>query len=155
MNNYRIEGHNKLIIEIWKGLVYNMLYKISWSDVWRDKKMYTSLYQQRPAYTNNEIVNLFNNKIQEDNLSEEELAEEYGVDLATIKYMRDIKCRYSYQMLKIASSVLCIPYENLTSILIDEQGFSPRASTEENAEEFFEFINYIFSEMIRQERLSK
>ena len=117
--------------------------------------MYASLYNQRPAYTNNEIVNLFNSKIKMENLSEDLLAEKYNTTINTIHQMRNKKCRYSYQMLKIASNFLNIPYKELTAILIDDGNFSLRADTENDTEEFFGFVNYLFNEIIKQERLSK
>lgn len=132
-----------------------MISKSKWIEVWGNRKMYETLYKQRPAYTNNEIVNLFNEKMKNESILEEELANRYDTEVDTIKYMRSTKCRYSYPMLKIASDFLEINYEDLTSILVDDEDFSPRADTEEETGEFFGFLNYIFNEMIRQERLSK
>ena len=132
-----------------------MINIINWKNIWGNKRMYASLYNQRPAYTNNEIVNLFNSKIKMENLSEDLLAEKYNTTINTIHQMRNKKCRYSYQMLKIASNFLNIPYKELTAILIDDGNFSLRADTENDTEEFFGFVNYLFNEIIKQERLSK
>lgn len=132
-----------------------MVSDMKWIQIWGKRKMYTTLYKQRPAYTNNEIVNLFNEKIEKEQITEEELAEKYNTDIQMIRYMRNKKCRYSYQMLKIAADFLEVSYEDLTSIVIDDEEFSPRADTEEETGEFFGFLDYLFSEMIKQERLSK
>lgn len=62
--------------------------------------------------------------------------------------MLDKKCRYSYNMLKIASDYLNIPYDELTDILTDEE-----INVSKGNKEFNEIINYIFNEMIKHKRL--
>lgn len=111
--------------------------------------MKEKIYNKRPAYLNNEIVKLFNDKIKENNEDIQTIAKRYNVNECIIKYMLDRKCRYSYKMLNIASDYLNIPYDELTSILIDDEYKLSKEHKELN-----KIITYIFDEMIKHKRLS-
>lgn len=125
-----------------------------WYEKWGEFKVEEQLYNRRPAYQNNEIVSLFNKKINEKNDNTKTIAERYNVDEALIEFMLDKRCRYSYKMLKIASDYLDIKYEQLTDILEDDEKINPRANTSEDTGELFGIINYMFNEIIKHKRLS-
>ncbi|EJT6560045.1 hypothetical protein P5E85_12055 [Clostridium perfringens] len=110
---------------------------------------------KRPLYTNNEIVSLFNNKKKEANDTTYDLAKRFDVNERTIELMQDRTCQYNFKMLKIASEYLAIPYKSLVSFIEDEEDFcSLRANSTEEAKELNDVLNYIFDEMINQERLA-
>ncbi|MDK0764048.1 hypothetical protein ACSXAB_08690 [Clostridium perfringens] len=110
---------------------------------------------RRPAYTNSEIVSMFNKKFSENADSYTDLAKRYEVEEKTIKLMSDITCRYNYEMLKIASDYLEISYKDLVAIIEDdENNYSLRANSTEAAKELNEILNYLFNEMINQERIA-
>lgn len=125
-----------------------------WYEKWGEFKVEEQLYNRRPAYQNNEIVSLFNKKINEKNDNTKTIAERYNVDESLIEFMLDKRCRYSYKMLKIASDYLDIKYEQLTDILEDDEKINPRANTSEDTGELFGIINYMFNEIIKHKRLS-
>jgi hypothetical protein len=122
---------------------------------WRRIKVCAQLVNRRPAYTNNEIANLFKSKFLSEGKTFENISKEYMISSQTIQYMLTDKCHYSFEMLKFASKYLEIPYMELTQILEDDNKFSCRTDKDENSDELFNIINFMFNEMIKQERLSK
>ncbi|ELC8365436.1 hypothetical protein QTH99_14740 [Clostridium perfringens] len=117
--------------------------------------MSSEFLSRRPAYTNSEIVKMFNEKFSRNMDSYDDLAEKYNVDEKIIKLMSDISCRYNYEMLKIASDYLEIPYKELVAVVEDDkENYSLRANSTEAANELNEILNYLFNEMINQERLA-
>ena len=116
--------------------------------------MSSNFAMKRPAYTNNEIVSMFVNKMERDAKTTEKLAEEYNVNKSVIDFMCDRHCQYNYQMLNIASDFLNIDYDNLVEIVEDDENCSLRADDTEAAIELEETLNYLFNEMINQRRLA-
>jgi hypothetical protein len=136
-------------------MAYNDFRHISkWYMKWRGIRMIDNFSKRRPAYTNNEIVNMLNSKLTEEKLDIKTLAERYEVDEPVIRFMTDKSCEYNYEMLKIASNFLQIKYEDLVAIIEDDNNCSLRADNVESANELEDILNYLFNEMINQERLA-
>ena len=126
-----------------------------WHMRWGGFRMSNEFSSRRPAYTNSEIVSMFNKKFSENADSYTDLAKRYDTEEKTIKLMSDITCRYNYEMLKIASDYLEISYKDLVAIIEDdENNYSLRANSTEAAKELNEILNYLFNEMINQERIA-
>lgn len=122
---------------------------------WRKIEVPAELVNKRPAYTNNEIVLELKKKSQINNHSAVELASFCDIDINTAELMLSGKCKYSFRMLKAASLYLNIPYNELTRVLEDDVNFSCRGCTDDETEDLFDIINFMFNEMIKQQRLAQ
>ncbi|MGG7211312.1 hypothetical protein [Clostridium baratii] len=110
---------------------------------------------KRPLYTNNEIVHMFKTKFEENEDEIEGVAKKYNVDGKIISLMMDRTCHYNYEMLKIASDYIGIDYNEMVSFIYDDDvSCSLRADSTEEANELNDILNYLFDEMINQERLA-
>lgn len=133
-----------------------VFYVHKWYIKWGGIRMSSELTCKRPAYTNNEIVDLFNKKLIATGDSLDKVAQKYGVDIKIIEYMKDRVCEYNYKMLKIVSDYLDIPYNDLVAFVEDDQDLcSLRADNTEAANELNDVLNYLFNEIINQERIAR
>lgn len=120
---------------------------------WRRIKVIAELVNKRPAYTNNEIVKELRSKAHVNRHNAAQIAEFCNSDQDTIELMMSGNCKYSFKMLKVASLYLEIPYNELTKVLEDDVNFSCRGCTDEDTNDLFDIINFMFNEMIKQQRL--
>lgn len=109
---------------------------------------------KRAAYLNCEIVNEFSNKMQATNLSKKDIAYKYNLSEDDVEYMLDENNYYDIKMLKVASDFLNIPFSELTSILEDDGHVSCRGNVDDETNELFDIINFLFDDMIKQERMA-
>jgi len=117
-------------------------------------------YNKRSAYSDNEIAKLIRDKMEDNNHTAADLVDMYKIkykDLneQIIQYMCSGTVTYNLDMYEIAADYLNISFEELTSIIEDTDELSYRKYSDETYNEFTEILNYLFSEMIRQEKLSQ
>lgn len=110
---------------------------------------------ERPAYTSNEIVATLKATMKKQNHSAVDLANMYSTSRHVVEVMLDENTYYSYEMMEIASDYIKVPFEDLTKVLEDDNHISCRGEVDEETDELFDIINYVFDEIIRQERLAK
>jgi len=122
---------------------------------WRGLYMFSQdVINKRAAYLNCEIVNEFSNKMKTTNLSKKDIANKYNLSKADVEYMLDENNYYDINMLKVASDFLNIPFSELTSILEDDGHVSCRGNVDDETNELFDIINFLFDDMIKQERMA-
>ena len=117
-------------------------------------------YNKRSAYSNNEIASFFKKKMEENKHSIKDIVKIYKpkyseIDNKTVEYMISGTVFYDLTMLEIASEYLEIPFNDLTNIIEDDIHISYRKSDDPDQKDFVDLVNYLFSEMIRQDKLNR
>lgn len=115
---------------------------------------------ERSAYSNSEIALLLKQRMLERSHNVDDLFSIYKIkyelkEKQIIEYMLSGNVNYNLNMIEIASDYLNIPFDELTEILVDDNEISFRHNCDNDCNEFIDLVNYLFSEMIRQEKFNK
>ena len=109
---------------------------------------------ERPRYTDYEVSKMIKNKLEEQQLSINDVAAEFGVNEDYIAIMTSGENHYSKNMLEIASKILEIKFDELVAIDVDPEEVSCRQTVSAESNEFLDMFNYIFNELIMQRKFS-
>ncbi|HAT4309158.1 TPA: hypothetical protein I9080_003002 [Clostridium perfringens] len=124
--------------------------------------MNTVWYNEREKYTDLEIASMMKQKMLNENININQLYEKYlniynDLTLNSIEAMFDGVSYFNLQMLEIASDYLSIDFDELSDFIQDDCSIEFRfdSKNDQEASEFCEIINILFSEMIENRNLVK